>query len=58
MPLKVKSVESGWVKGGKFSPARGASRASSNPLPAGGRFVPARAQFSGNVHAVEESSIQ
>lgn len=41
MPLKVKSVASGWVKSGKFSTARGGSRSASNPLPVG-RFVPAR----------------
>lgn len=41
MPLKVKSVASGFVKSGKFSPARGSATSSSNPLPVG-RFVPAR----------------
>lgn len=41
MPLKVKSVASGFVKSGKFSPARGSATSSNNPLPVG-RFVPAR----------------
>lgn len=41
MPLKVKSVASGFVKSGKFSAARGSASSSSNPLPTG-RFVPAR----------------
>lgn len=47
MPLKVKSVASGFVKSGKFSPARGSAKSSSNPLPVG-RFVPARVRRLGS----------
>lgn len=57
MPLKVKSVASGFVRSGKFSPARGGTRSSSNPLPVG-RFVPARVRrlASGDVQVLMEQA--